>query len=244
MVYYTLTQSSNKEFMAVDTKTIFNVVKRDKKTQKPNQVRRENKIPANIMGLAKNSQTVIADRIAFEKLYNNEGDTGLVYLQLDDSKENVPVLIEDVQRDPRTGNVSHAVFKRVNLKVKVKAEVPVEVVGENEVKNAVLVLVKDSIEVEALPANFPESFEIKAELLTEIGQSITLADLDYNRDEVELVLSEEESETDPVAILQEVKEEVEPEVIETEITVGSGEEKSDGAEGDEKSDSNSENKSE
>lgn len=207
--------------MPADTKTIFSVTARTVSGKKVKLIRQENKIPANIMGLGEKSEAVIADRIAFEKLYREEGDTGLVYLDIDGSK--VPVLIEDVQREPLTGNVSHAVFKRVNLKIKVKAEVPVEIVGETSVDNAVLVLVKDAIEVEALPANLPDGFTIDAEKFTEIGQAVTLADLEYDKEKVELVISEEEDETAPVAILQEVKEEVEPEVIETEITVGSGE---------------------
>lgn len=215
--------------MPSDTKTIFTVTPRTVSGKKVKLIRQESRIPANVMGLGETSQSVSADRIAFEKLYNEEGDTGLVYLDIEGTK--VPVLIEDVQRDPLTGNVSHAVFKRVNLKIKVKAEVPVEIVGETSVDNAVLVLVKDAIEVEALPANLPDGFTIKAEQFTEIGQTVTLAELEYDRTLVELVLGEEEDETSPVAILQEVKEEVEEvEPVETEITVGSGEEKP--AEGD------------
>lgn len=194
--------------MAANSQTTFSVTPRELIGKKVKQLRKESKIPANIMGLSKDSQAVVTDRIKFEKLYTEEGDTGLVYLEIEGVTKKVPVLIEDVQRDPMTGNVAHAIFKRVNLNVKVKAEVSVEVVGESSVDDAVLVLVRDAIEVEALPADFPEDFIINAEDFTEIGQTVTLADLKFDREKVSLVLSEEEDETSPVAILQAVKEEV------------------------------------
>lgn len=206
--------------MAVDTQTTFSVVPRELVGKKVKQLRRESKIPANIMGLSKDSQSVVVDRIKFEKLYNEEGDTGLIYLEVEGSKKKVPVLIEDVQREPKNGNASHAVFKRVNLNVKVKAEVSVEIEGENTIPDTTLLLVRDSIEVEALPADLPEGFTIFADKLTEVGQVVTLADLEYDREKVTLVLGEEEDETAPVAILQEFKEQAEPEEgpTETEIT--------------------------
>lgn len=218
--------------MVVDTHTTFAVTPRELIGKKVSQLRKTGKIPANIMGLSKDSTAIVVDRVKFEKLYNEEGDTGLVYLEIEGSKKKVPVLIQDVQRDPMTGAAAHAVFKRVNLNVKVKAEVPVEVVGESKVDNAVLVLVRDAIEVEALPAELPENFTINAEEFTEIGHTVTVADLKYDKEKVEIVLSEDEDETAPIAILQEVKEVVEEPVetpegdVATTETEASAEEKS------------------
>jgi hypothetical protein len=82
----------------------------------------------------------------------------------------------------------------------------------------VLVVVKDEIEVEALPADLPEKFEIDVSLLTEVGQMVTYADLKYDRSKVTLVLGEE-GEEEPVVLVQEQREEEpeeEPEVVEGE----------------------------
>jgi len=112
------------------------------------------------------------------------------------------------------------VYCEINLKEKITAEVQIELVGENDVTGAVLVLTRDSIEVEALPTDLPEKFEIDATQFTEIGQTLTLADLKYDKDKVTLAVEAEEL-AKPIAILQEVKEEVEPEPVaaaEVEVT--------------------------
>lgn len=190
----------------------FKVSLRDN-TIKANKIRKQGFLPANIFGAGKKSSQIQVDPKAFAKLYDGVGETGLIYLQVDDKKTKTPVLIEDVQYDVLSGEILHVSFKQVDLKDKIKTEIPVVVVGEFDVQNAVLVTVKDAIEVEALPTDFPESFEINAESLTEIGQVITFADLDYDREKVEIMMGEDGEES-PVVIVQELKEEVEEEVEE------------------------------
>ncbi|MGD9129414.1 MAG: 50S ribosomal protein L25 [Candidatus Woesebacteria bacterium] len=202
-------------------KVVFKVDLRDS-AKKNKQLREEGIIPANVYGPGKKSQAIQAKTLAFEKLSDKVGETGLVYLQIADKKQ-IPVLIDDVQLSPVKGRLIHVVFKQVDLKDKLKAEVPVELVGEFEVKDAVLVTVRDSIEVEALPTDLPEKFEINVEKLSEIGQSVTLADLEYDKEKVEIVIGEEGMEA-PVVLVQEVKEEEEEPVEVEEELEGEGEE--------------------
>lgn len=176
--------------------------------QKAKQLRREGVVPANIFG-GGDSIAIQLGAIEFRKLYEEVGETGLVYMQVDGDKEQHPVLVEEVQTDPVGGDLIHVSFKQVNLTEKIEANVPVETVGEFDVPQGVLVVVKDEIEVEALPTDLPEKFVVDVSTLTEIGQMITLADLDYDRSKVELILGEE-GEEEPVVIVQEQREE-EPE---------------------------------
>lgn len=195
-------------------KVIFSVEKRA--AMKPRQLRVSGKLPANMYQSGKESVALQCGAQAFTKLYDQVGDTGLVYLSLAGEKE-LPVLIDEVQYNYE-GRVIHVVFRKVNLKEKIKAEIPVELVGEFAVDGAVLVLVKDSVEVEALPTDLPEKFEIDQSKLTEIGQVITLADLHFDQSKVELVLAEGEMpESVTLVSVQEQREEEVEEPVSTEV---------------------------
>jgi large subunit ribosomal protein L25 len=177
---------------------------------KSSQLRREGRLPGNIYGLGKESLMVDADYQGLRKLYLSQGDTGLVYLQVDDDKKQVPVLIEEVQTARVGGDLLHVAFKRVSLNVKIQADVSVTTVGETKIDEAVVSLIKDTVLVEALPADLPDNFELDISTLTEVGQSISLADLSFDKSKVTLILGEDEKPEDVVLVnVQAVKEEVE-----------------------------------
>jgi large subunit ribosomal protein L25 len=200
------------------TKTTFTAETRTLLGKKSKNLRQDGNIPANIMGRNVDSQAITIHRNQFIKLYQEVGDTGLVYLTVDGEKTERPLLVSQVDLNPVSGDVEHVVFKQVDLKEKITAEIPVEIVGEFDVAGAVLLTVHDAIEVEALPTDLPESFEVNVESLTEIGQAITFKDLKYDASKVELKVSEEELES-PIVVVQELKEE-EPEEEATETEAG------------------------
>ena len=141
------------------TQANFNVQSRDTSI-KGKKLRKEGALPANIYGAGKPSQAVQVDTKKFIKLYHEAGETSLVYLTVDDKKTKIPVLIDEVQHDVFVSDILHVSFKHVDLKDKITAQIPVVVVGEFDVPEAVLVTVRDTVEVEALPTDFPEKFEI------------------------------------------------------------------------------------
>lgn len=190
------------------TKITFSAEPRTILGKKSKQLRQAGKIPANIMGRDVESTAITVPATDFKKLYNEVGDTGLVYLSVAGEKAERPVLVSEVGFNPVSGDIMHVVLKQVNLKEKITAEIPVEVVGEFNLPGAVLLTVHPTIEVEALPTDLPESFEINVESLTEIGQAITFKDLKYDATKIELLVSEEELES-PVVVVQELQEEVE-----------------------------------
>lgn len=187
--------------------------KRDLLGKKVAQLRRDGLIPANVYGVGKESEAVTINAKDFTKLYDEVGETGLVYLKIDEKNKEIPVLVGEVQYHPLSGELVHVSFKQVDLSEKISAQIPVETVGENSVPGSVVVVVKDEIEVEALPTDLPESFEVDISTLTEIGQSITFSDLNYDKSKVTLLIEAEELEN-PLVLLEEVKEEVEPEPTE------------------------------
>ena len=191
--------------------------------KKTGRLRRDGILPGNIHGDIDHSMSIQMSHLDFVKLYDQVGDTGVVYLTVGDESKNRPVLIDHVEYDPVTDQEIHVVFKQVNLKEKVTAEVPVEFVGENKVPDSVVVEVVSSIPVEALPTDLPENFEVDVTDLTEIGQSITYADLKFDKNLITLMV-EEDQMAEPVVILQAQAEEVEEETpAEEAVTEGTSE---------------------
>lgn len=189
-------------------KNIFKVLTRNKDQESLLAIRKEKFIPANLYGAKKDSIAIKINLKDFQKLYDQVGDTGLVYLQINEGKTQEPSLIDEIQSDPVTDQILHVAFKRVSLTEKINANIPIELLGEIDIPKAVLVTVKDHIEVEALPTDLPEKFELDVTQLSKIGDSLTFADLKYNQEKVSLVLGEDGLES-PIVLIQEVKEEIE-----------------------------------
>lgn len=203
------------------TQTNFNANKRSAKKAK--QLRRLGLLPANVYIPKKDSIALEINPVAFTKLYQEVGETGLVYLSIEGESKAIPALIDQVTKDYLGSNFEHVVFRGVDLKEKITAKIPVEVVGEFDVLDAVLITVQDEVEIEALPTDFPEKFVFDASNLKEIGDSFSLADLVYDKEKIQLVLAEDEDPSERVLVsvqaqaeeeVEEVSEElVEPEVI-------------------------------
>ena len=102
------------------------VEKRTVLGKKVKKLRKEGKIPANIYGKDIKSQAVEVDHKEFEKVFKAAGETGLVDIHL--GSDVIPVLIHNLQSDYHN-NILHADFFKVNLKEKIKTEVPIEFVG-------------------------------------------------------------------------------------------------------------------
>jgi large subunit ribosomal protein L25 len=180
--------------------------------KKVKQLRKQGKIPANISGNVEKTVPVSLDKVGFTKLYEKVGDTGLFYVKVEGEEKDRPVLVSEDQRDPISGELVHVVLRQVNLSEKIKAEVPVEVIGVFEIKDALVVTVHDAIEVEAFPQDLPEKFEIDISQFTEVGQMVTFNQLNYDKSKVTLMVEEDQLDS-PVVLVQEVKEEVEEVVV-------------------------------
>lgn len=160
--------------------------------RKVKTLRKQGIFPANIYGKAVKSQAIQLKLSDFEKVFREVGETGLVELVVGPKK--VPVLVHNVQTDPVTDALIHADFLQVDLKEKVTAQVPVELTGESPAeKQGLGTVVKhvEEIEVEALPTDLPEKFEIDLSILTEVDQSISVGDMKVDKKKVEIKVEPE-----------------------------------------------------
>lgn len=176
-------------------KVTLQVQKRKVLGRKVKQLRREGILPANIYGKKIESQAVAVPIADFKKVYKEVGETGVVYLMIGSGKAERPALIHNIQLDAVRDIFLHADFRQVSLKEKVTAGVPVEIKGKApaEDKGLVLLTLLDEIEVEALPTDLPDKFEVDVSKLEEVDQGISVKDLKFDREKVKpLVESEEE----------------------------------------------------
>jgi len=157
--------------------------------KKVKQLRKQGVIPANIFGGKIKSAAIQVKKTVFAPIWQHAGETQIVYLQLGDEKEARPTLISNVQHNPVSDEVIHVDFRQVDLKEKISANIPVEVIGESPaVKDfqAAIITSLSEIEVEALPTDLPEKIEVDISLLKNIGDVIKVADLKIDRTKVEV----------------------------------------------------------
>jgi len=146
--------------------------------RKVKTVRQKGIVPANVFGKKIESLAVQVDKDEFKKVYKETGETGLIDLIVGADKK--PVLVHNLQLNPLTEEVLHVDFIQVDLKEKISAEVPVELVGESPAEKqglGTVVLLLNEIEVEALPTDLPENFQVDASTLTEVDQVVAVKDI-------------------------------------------------------------------
>lgn len=142
------------------------------------RLRKDGILPANIYGKSFTSLQVQLPLKEFSTIYNKVHETGLIDLKVDG--DTLPVLIHNVQVHPATYEPIHADFYKVNLKEKVHTAIPVVPTGEPKAvtdKIGALLQTLNEVEVEALPADLPENFEVNVEPLAAVDEQITVEQL-------------------------------------------------------------------
>lgn len=155
-------------------------------------LRNQGILPGNVYGKDVKSTPVQVPLKEFSEVYNEVGASGVVYLELDGQSR--PVLIHNMAYDYVDHKPLHADFFQVNLKEKVKTNVPLIVVGEPKAvteKLGLLLMQVSEVEVEALPTELPEHLEIDVTNLAEVGAQVTVGDI-KTPEGVKILTSEEQ----------------------------------------------------
>ncbi len=171
-------------------------------------LREDFKVPAVVYGLGNPSVSLEIGYNEFVKVLRASGLTSLIELNIDGNTKKV--LVKEVQKNPVSGKVIHVSFIEVNLKVKIKAYIPVVVTGEEDSSvlksgEGVLNVIKQEIHVEALPTDFPHEFTVDVSGLENIGDEIKISQIAFDREKVSLV---DDSEDDLVLNIDRPQEEV------------------------------------
>ncbi|MCK9486888.1 MAG: 50S ribosomal protein L25 [Dehalococcoidia bacterium] len=135
------------------------------------KLRREGVLPASIYGRGLDSVAVQLPYVVGRDLMNKHGYNLLVNLAVEGEEKPRPVVVKQVAQDPVSRALWHIDFLQVDLTRKIAGPVPIVFVGEAPAvkdHHGVLVIHSDTVEVEALPADMPESLEISLEVLEEL----------------------------------------------------------------------------
>lgn len=189
------------------------VDKRDVFGKKLKKLRKSGIIPGNIFGSDFKSQAVSLDSKDFNRAFKTAGETGIVYLKLD--KQEIPILISNVQAHPVKDSTLHVDFRKVDLTKTIEARVPIKVVGESVAvsqKGGVLLTQLHEVTVEALPQDIPHNIEVDISKIQEIGEEIKVADLPKS-DKYKIM---EEPTKVVVSVIEHKEESLEPETAKEE----------------------------
>lgn len=153
------------------------VTARDLFGKKLKKMRHQGVVPANIFGPKYKSQSITVSLKDFINVYRVAHETGVVYLDL--AKEEIPVLVRQIQHHPVTDILLHIDFRKIDLKQKIEASVPLKTINQSPAisQGGVLLTQADHVLVEALPEEMPSEIQIDLAKLVEIGTDVRVKDL-------------------------------------------------------------------
>ena len=115
------------------------------------------------------------DRREFLKFYQTNGHSTLFVLRWEDGDQSV--FIREVQQDPVRREPLHIDFFAPNLKMPVRAIVPISFHNASSTIDGMLSEIRTDVEVEALPASIPHQIDIDVSQLVSPGDAIRVGDL-------------------------------------------------------------------
>ncbi len=188
-------------------KVILKAERRDVVGKQVKAMRRAGKLPAVIYGRHTEPMNVVLDAHNASLILGRLTSSSLVTIELD-GKE-YPTLVREKQRDYIKNRLLHVDFLAVSLTESLHASVSLNFVGVSiAVKdfNAVLVTNLQSLEVECLPTDLPESIDVDISTLDKPGDGIRVRDVKVS-DKIKLL--DDPDTMVVVATFAKVEEEVE-----------------------------------
>ncbi len=181
------------------------------------EVRETGQVPGEIYGLKKENSSVSVDDKSLGKILETHGES--VVLDLSVAGNNEPVVLQDLQVHPVTGDFVHVDFLRINMDEPITVPVHFEFVGTSPaIKELGGVLVKNmtEIDVTCLPADVPLSISVDLTKLVTFDDKFNVTDLiaieglTFNEDDGRniAVVNKPRSDAELAALDEEVTENV------------------------------------
>lgn len=151
--------------------------------KKVSQLRKNNLVPATIYGAKMEPVNVQIAYRPLEITLLKAGGTNLIDLKV--AGKTHTVLAREVQRDFIKGKILHADFFVVDVTSKIRYAIPVHIVGDSlpvTSKRGILLTGTSTITVETLPTHLLQGVDVDISVLREIGDTITVGDLNLGDD--------------------------------------------------------------
>lgn len=147
-------------------------------------LRRQGIVPAVVFGHGVESNAIQFDAHEFELLRRRTGRNTLLDLSLD-GKTAVPVLVHDVQVHPITRHPIHVDLLVVRMTEELTVDVQVVLTGKStavERMGGVLLQLRNTVQVKALPDHLPQSVELDITPLEDFDQVLHVSDISMPAD--------------------------------------------------------------
>ena len=144
-------------------------------------LRRQGIIPAHLYGRGTESLALQAGASTITHLLRTVERNTIINLQITGEGEARPVMLRGVQRNPVTDELVHIDFFQISLTDRLRANVPLVLVGEApavQVFGGILLQSLDHVVVEALPAEIPGHFNVDVSGLEELDTAVHVRDLE------------------------------------------------------------------
>lgn len=147
-----------------------------RENEKPENYRKEGKIPGVIYGPEINSTSVYSLEKEFINFYQNY-TSGLFDIEFEG--KNLKGVLQEVQFHPITDKIIHFDIFVPKLTERIETKVHLEFVGEAPAlkKGGVISIALNEIPILALPTEIPEKIVVDLSKLEEVGQTIYVKDL-------------------------------------------------------------------
>ncbi len=143
------------------------------------RLRVSGRIPAVVYGAFKDPVAVSVSPKDITKIIHSKTGHNSIFDVDIQGVERTPVIVADESYDPIKGTLLHIDLRRIDLTRKLKVAVPVHVTGEAKgvkQQGGVLDVVTRSIEIECIPDDIPNQFDVDVTELM-IGLSIRVSEL-------------------------------------------------------------------
>ena len=141
-------------------------------------LRKGGEIPAVFYGAGKDTTSISVPIIEFKKIWRDAGESSAIKIKMSDS--DIDSLIHEVQVDPVTDEPIHIDFLVIDMKKKIRVNVPLVFEGVSDaVKSGIgnLVKVLHEFEIEAMPSDLPHNLIVDISKLKTLNDQIFVSDI-------------------------------------------------------------------
>lgn len=154
---------------------------RQASTSENKQLRKDLRVPAVLYGSHIEPKTISLDTKEVSKFLRESHVGSSLNLNLDG--EEYFVILKDIQNHPVRGDVLHLDFQALQAGEKVRITIPIFISGLDNVSQDLIVQeLNTEIELSVLPQYLVDSITVDVSEV-EMGDSLSVADLEINRDE-------------------------------------------------------------
>jgi large subunit ribosomal protein L25 len=174
-------------------------------------LRRQGVTPTHLFGHGLDSLALQCDTPELQRTIARAGMTRIINLAIEGDKKPRSVFIREIQKKPRDGQLLHVDFYEVKMTEKIKADVPIILVGEAPAmkeKGRTIAHSLTELSVECLPDELPPQIEVDLSQLEDVEQAIFVRDIVLGP---EVTVMDEPDQM--VVKVSEVRMEVEEEVV-------------------------------